>query len=332
MKIKLILLWLGYGFCLNLSAQNIEILTTGTKTSLRGLSVVDDRTVWVSGSAGTVGKSSDGGKTWQWMNVPGYEKTDFRDIEAFDAQTALIMGVASPAYILKTSDGGQSWRKVYENRDSSMFLDAMDFFDARNGIVIGDPLQDRVFLAKTTDAGETWQEIPQADRPKVEPGEAFFASSGTNVRLLSPSHYVMASGGKKSHLFAPGLKSELPLVQGKEMTGANSVALKGSKLLIVVGGDYTAKDSTLGICALSRKGEGSFSLPKIGPHGYRSCVEYLGKKNWITCGLNGIDWSSDDGQTWKWISKEGFHVCRKAKQGTAVYFAGGGGKIGKLSE
>jgi hypothetical protein len=48
--------------------------------------------------------------------------------------------------------------------------------------------------------------------------------------------------------------------------------------------------------------------------------------------LNGVDYSTDDGNTWQSISKKGFHVCRKAKQGNAVFFAGGGGKIGKLSE
>ncbi|RYZ49723.1 MAG: oxidoreductase, partial [Sphingobacteriales bacterium] len=56
----------------------VEILTTGTKTSLRGLSVVNDNILWVSGSGGVVGRSSNGGKTWKWVTVPGFEKTEFR--------------------------------------------------------------------------------------------------------------------------------------------------------------------------------------------------------------------------------------------------------------
>ncbi len=39
------------------------------------------------------------------MQVKSFEKTDFRDIEAFDATTAIIMAIAEPAYILKTVDG-----------------------------------------------------------------------------------------------------------------------------------------------------------------------------------------------------------------------------------
>src|SRR5690349_8662031 len=92
------------------TAQVIESLTVGTAVSIRGLSVVNDDVVWVSGSNGMVGRSVNGGKTWQWINVKGFEKTDFRDIEAFNAQTAIIMGISEPAYILKTTDGGDSWK------------------------------------------------------------------------------------------------------------------------------------------------------------------------------------------------------------------------------
>ena len=94
-------------------SQTVKLLPAGTKASFRGLSVVDDKTVWVSGSAGTVGKSTDGGDTWKWMTVKGFEKTDFRDIEAFDNMTAIIMGIDVPAYILKTVDGGETWKVVF---------------------------------------------------------------------------------------------------------------------------------------------------------------------------------------------------------------------------
>lgn len=324
-----LLLLLSCLLSLSAHCQTIQILSAGTKTSLRGLSAVDDQTIWVSGSAGTVGKSTDGGQNWQWMNVKGFEKTDFRDIEAFDAQTAIVMGVASPAYILKTTDGGQTWKKVYENRDTSMFMDAMDFFDAQNGMVIGDPLQGKVFIAKTQDAGNTWQTLTGKEHTAAA-GEAFFASSGTNIRMYSKNGFVFASGGKKSSLFMPGLKKDLPLIQGKETTGANSIAIKGKKILIVMGGDFMTKDATTDNCFVSIDGGKTFAAPLVGPHGYRSCVEYLAGKNWIACGLNGVDYSTDEGKNWSWISKESFHVCRKAKQGSAVYFAGGGGRIGKL--
>src|SRR4026208_269267 len=104
----------------------VEILNTGTKTSLRGLSVVNNNVIWVSGSNGMVGKSSNAGKNWKWMTVKGFEKNEFRDIEAYDANTAIIMAVPDrenihPANILKTTDGGDTWKVVYENNAKGMF-------------------------------------------------------------------------------------------------------------------------------------------------------------------------------------------------------------------
>lgn len=313
-------------------AQNVQLLTSGQNTSIRGLSVVNDKTVWVSGSNGTVGRSTDGGTTWQWMTVKGFEKTDFRDIEAFDAKTAVIMGIASPAYILKTTDGGSSWKLVYENKDSTMFLDAMEFWNEQSGIVIGDPSHNNMFVARTFDGGQSWQPVPGKNLPVVDKGEACFASSGTNVRKLNKQEAVFITGGMRSRLFIRDQQIDIPILQGRETTGANSVAVKNKKTLVIVGGDFNAKDSTTRNCVLTFDGGKTFSAPATPPHGYRSCVEYLTKKTWISCGLNGVDISTDDGNTWAWISKESYHVCRKAKKGKAVYFAGGGGRIGKLIE
>lgn len=312
------------------SAQTVELLTSGTKTSMRGLSVVDDNTVWTSGSNGMVGRSVDGGKNWKWFTVKGFEKTEFRDIEAFDDMTAIIMGIAEPAYILRTVDGGENWNVVFMDSSKGMFLDAMEFWNEQSGIVIGDPIDGKFYIARTFDGGRSWQPIPEQYRPVADSGEACFASSGTNIRPLNKQEAVFISGGKKSNLFIRDKKINLPLLQGTESTGANSIAVKNKKTFMVVGGDFNTKDSSIKNCALTSNGGKSWQFPSEAPHGYRSCVEYIGKKDWVTCGLNGVDYTKNDGNTFTQISKDGYHVCRKAKKGKAVYFAGGGGRIGKL--
>jgi photosystem II stability/assembly factor-like uncharacterized protein len=314
----------------------VQILTSGTKTSIRGLSVVNDNVVWVSGSNGTVGKTTNGGKSWNWMTVDGFEKSDFRDIEAFDGATAVIMAVAEPAYILKTNDGGKTWKVVYENKTKGMFLDAMEFWNEQAGIVIGDPINGKFFVARTFDGGDTWQDIPFDKRPGADSGEACFAASGTNIRPLDRDEAVFVSGGARSRLFTKNTPVLLPLIQGKETTGANSVAvwdnkkLNGGKKMIVVGGDFNDASSTEKNCFYTNDGGKTWVAPATAPHGYRSCVEYISKNELVSCGLNGVDYSSDSGKNWNWINKDSFNVCRASKTGTAFYIAGNNGTIAKL--
>ena len=319
----------------------VEILNTGAKTSIRGLSVVNNNVVWVSGTNGMVGKSLNAGKNWKWMTVKGFEKNDFRDIEAFDANTAIIMAIPDPdntklAYILKTTDGGETWKVVYENNTKGMFLDAMDFKDPKNGTVIGDPVDGRFFMARTSNAGETWIELSTEKRFVADSGEAFFASSGTNIRMLYNGSIVMASGGKNSRLFYNKKIFDVPMTKGKETAGTNSIAVydnytnSSANRLIIVGGDFTADSLIDKNCFYSNNGGKTWERPKTPPHGYRSCVEFLNKETIVTCGLNGVDYSFDGGKNFYSISKEGFHVCRFARVGNTVYLAGGNGKIGKL--
>lgn len=314
----------------------VKILTSENKSSLRGLSVVNDMVVWTSGSNGTIGKSTDGGKTWKWSVIKGFEKRDFRDIEAFDAATAVVMVVDAPAYILKTIDGGESWKIVYENKTKGMFLDAMEFWNELSGIVVGDPIDGRVFVARTFDGGNTWMNIPDQYRPKADSGEAFFAASGTNVRALDRDESVLVSGGTRSRVYIRDKQIDLPIIQGKETTGANSIAvmdnnkLNGGSTMIVVGGDFNNPTSDSLNCFFTTNQGKTWKAPKTPPHGYRSCVEYLSKKHLVACGLTGVDYSVDGGNTWKLISNESFHVCRIAKRGAVIYLAGADGKVAKL--
>lgn len=316
-------------FFLNSYAQEIERLSNNTNNSYRGLSIVNNNIIWVSGNNGTVERSIDGGKTFEIIKVKGFEKNDFRDIEAFDANTAVIMAVAEPAFILRTENGGKDWKTVYQNNSKGMFLDAMDF-KGNNGVVIGDPINDRFFMATSRDKGKTWNEMPENERPIADSGEACFASSGTNIRIMKANKSIFITGGLSSHFYAGYKKIAIPVLQGKESTGANSIAFRNNKNFIVVGGDFLQKDETDKNCVITNDGGNTWHSPKNPPAGYRSCVEYLHKNTWITCGLNGVDISYDNGETWKKISDQSFHTVRKAKKGKEVFLSGNNGKIGKL--
>ncbi len=335
MSMRYVFVCMGILIGLFSSAQKIEMLTEQGKCSIRGMSVVTDDLVWVSGSQGTVGRTADGGKTWTWMQVKGFEKMDFRDIEAFDEKTAVIMAVGEPAFILKTYNGGSTWKTVYEDSSKGMFLDAMEFWENGNGIVVGDPIEGKIYVARTADFGVSWEKYNSKTLPQTDSGEAMFASSGTNIRKYSSQEAMVVTGGKRSRLLMHEKWINIPMLQGGNSTGANSLAIWSQPprktRIVIVGGDFQQDSATVGNCVYSTNGGKVWKIPEVPPHGYRSCVEFISGELLVACGTSGVDISADGGKKWRLISKDSFHVCQRAKNGNAVYLAGSKGRIAKLT-
>ncbi len=321
--------WMLLFLSLFTTAQKIQVLDSGNKISLRGLSVVNDAVFWASGNKGSIARCINSSVKIEWMKVAGYEGRDFRDIEAFSVNTAIIMAIDSPAIILKTTDGGKSWRKVFEDHRSGMFLDAMYFKNDHDGVVVGDPINGRFYLARTVDGGETWAMLAKKVCAIADSGEALFAASGSNI-IISNRKISFVSGGIVSHFITNNQKIKLPLLQGKSSTGANAIDRAEDGRTIIVGGDFSADTVSAGNCSITDDAGKTFLSPMRSPYGYKSSIRYLGSKKWIACGTSGIDISTDHGIQWEHISNESFHVVEKAKKGKRVFLAGKNGTIAEL--
>lgn len=322
----------------------VKVLTSGTRTSFRGMSIPSDEVIWVSGSNGTIAKSVDGGKTWRWIIVPGLEKRDFRDIEAFDSSTAVAMAVDNPAIIVKTTDGGNTWKRVFEQAREGMFLDAIDFKNEKEGICIGDPLntgqtnQKQFYIVRTFDGGDTWKEMPGQQRITAQTGEAIFAASGTNISFFdNPAfEYGFVTGGSVSNLYLiattgkPNKIVNIPIVQAKETKGAFSMATDKQKRIYCVGGDYKEPEENFNSYRYTtNQGVRWYSAKISSPFGYRGCIRIINNKTLVACGPTGVDFALNGHREWKKVSSEGFNVCMVSK-GKRVFLAGENGKIGKL--
>jgi photosystem II stability/assembly factor-like uncharacterized protein len=311
-------------------AQHIELLQQGKRSSIRGLSVVDDSVAWISGSGGTIATTFNGGKTWTWQQIKGYEKADFRDIEAFSDKKAIIMSSGTPSLILKTTDGGVTWKEQYHNVDSTYFLDAMDFDNPKNGVVLGDPIKNKFLLLETDDAGESWH--PFKNLPDAIVGEAAFAASGTCLRLNKGQVHIVTGGTTARHLeFEPSSKKwfayNLPIAQGQSSKGAFSIATKYN--WVVVGGNYAKNRTTDSVsCTFDNSIKAKYQLSQKGPSGFQSCIEAISKNNYISTGTSGSNFSVDGGINWIKIDNISYNVCRKAKNGNLILLAGDNGKIG----
>src|SRR5262249_14457611 len=127
------------GLCGTIAFGQWRTQAIDTKADLRGLCVVSRDVAWVSGTRGTYGRTTDGGKTWSVGAVPGAEKLDFRDVKAFGEATAYLLsaGPGDASRIYKTTDGGKSWAMQFKCADPAAFFDAVAFWDNKHGIALG---------------------------------------------------------------------------------------------------------------------------------------------------------------------------------------------------
>jgi photosystem II stability/assembly factor-like uncharacterized protein len=62
-------------------------------------------------------------------------------------------GPGEKSRIYGTADGGAHWSPLYTNPDAGGFFDALAFWDARRGIVLGDPVDGQFVILTTGDGG-----------------------------------------------------------------------------------------------------------------------------------------------------------------------------------
>lgn len=315
-----------------------EPLQVETTASFRGLSVVNDRVVWASGTRGTVIHSVDGGTTWRANSVPGAATMDLRAVHARSAQVAHV--AATAGRIWRTTDGGRTWSLRYHSPDTTMFLDALAFFDDRHGLALGDPMGGRFVVLVTRDGGESWSEAADASRPAAMDGEAAFAASGTSLVVAGTRFGWLGSGGSLARVFRTvdaGVTwnvspSAIPARAGSG--GVFSVAFADPMHGIVVGGDYERPDSSQGTAALTSDGGMTWQPASLFPRGYRSGVAFrrVNKDDLIAVavGTTGSDVSRDGGRTWSPLDGTAFNAVQFAPSGVA-FAVGARGRIARLT-
>jgi len=309
--------------------------TVDTTSSFRGLSVVDKNTVWASGTRGTVIRTIDGGGTWAVIKVPDAEKLDFRDIEAFDANTAYILSIGNgeSSRIYKTIDGGKSWSLQFKNTDEKAFFDALACWDRNNCVAMSDPVDGKYVLFGTKD-GTTWKAMDTDKMASAKAGEAAFAASGTCLIAQGRDRLLLVSGGADARVFrsenrgVSWLVADAPIVKGTAGSGIFSIAMLNGKRGIIVGGNYEKPDENDRNLAHTYDG-GRTWIAGSGLSGYRSGVAYIDGQTVVAVGSSGSDISNDGGKTWRNVDKLSYNAVQ-AKGSGAVWAVGEKGMIARM--
>jgi photosystem II stability/assembly factor-like uncharacterized protein len=321
---------LFFAFSWPISAQWVK-QNVNTTANFRGLSVVSEKIVWASGTGGSVVRTLDGGKTWKIITVSGAEKLDFRDIEAFDANTAYILSIGNgeSSRIYKTTDGGANWKLQFKNTNEKAFFDAIACWDRNNCIAMSDPVDNKFVLISTKDGGQNWNPIDTAKMPPTKDGEAAFAASGTCFLTQGKSNAFLVTGGTAARVFRSTNRGSTWSVVDTPIAanggGIFSIAMLDARNGVIVGGDYSKPAETKNNLALTTNSERTWKL-RTGLSGYRSGVAYVDQKILVAVGTNGTDLSLDGGKTWKKVGNENLNVVQ-AKSKNTIWAAGPTGVV-----
>ncbi|MEX1382167.1 WD40/YVTN/BNR-like repeat-containing protein [Lutibacter sp.] len=293
-------------------------------TSIRAIEIVNDSSIVYAGSKGDLGILTSSGKFIGTKNII----TDtiiphFRAL-AYTKNAVFALNICNPALLYKYQNS--TIEIVYKEENEKVFYDSMKFFDALNGIAMGDPTDTCLSILITRDGGNTWGKIKCEDLPIIEEGEAAFAASNTNIAIVGENAWIV-TGGKKARVFHTsdmGLTWNVyntPIIQGKSTTGIYTVDFYNEKQGIICGGDYLDKFGNSANKAITKDGGKTWKIvtENASPK-YVSCVQYVPEtegKEIFAVSTNGIFYSKNYGENWEKVSHEGFYSIRLFDKNTA---------------
>jgi photosystem II stability/assembly factor-like uncharacterized protein len=323
------------------TAYSWTLTPTGTTERYRGLAPVSSQVAWVSGTNGTVLRTTDGGASWTDVSPEGLgtEALQFRDIEAFDARRAVILsiGEGEDSRILVTDDGGASWTETFRNMEPAAFYDCLAFSSPQRGLAMSDPVDGRFRLVETADGGHTWSIVDPAGMPDALPGEFAFAASGTCLSTGPGNRTYLASGGvDPARLFTSTDRGQTwtvaaTPVAGGEAAGIFSVAFRDARRGVLLGGDFTAPTGSTDNAAWTADGGATWNKPSSNPAGYRSGSDWVTgtRATVLAVGPSGSDVSTDGGRSWTAFDTGSFDSVECTNDG-ACWASGEQGRVATL--
>lgn len=301
-------------------------------SSIRGISIGVDGSIWISGSKGLVAVSENAGEYWESVKMPDQDSLDYRSIITPGSGEVIVASAGFPARIYRSVDGGTSWTLSYENLDSAAFINTLLFNETYDlYFAFGDILEGRHLLLKSEDHGGRWERVTNI--PPPEPGENGFAASNACM-TFHHNKIVIGLGGESARMlmsqnlgedwqFTPTPRKNLTDYEGVYALATNK------KKLVAVGGDFSLADQQSEVLWSS---DGlNWKLSGGQTNGYRSSVVYNAHYGlWFAVGSNGID-ISETAEVWKKASELDLNVIRNAPSGKWLIAANGKGEVFKIT-
>lgn len=332
MRLNFIIYFYFLLFSIHVNAQNKTphfVFTTVEKpnTSIRSVHTTAKGEVWFAGSNAHYGWSNNEGDSWTIDSISFLnQKINFRSLGSSSRGVSLVT-IENPGMIFRTDNKGNSWYLSYYEEGEHVFYDAVKFYDSKEGIALGDPVDGCFSILKTYNSGESWEKIPCSKLPEVIEGEAAFAASNTNIETVGDSTWIVTGGKAARILFSPNRGKtwqilKTPIISGGQMTGIYSVDFYNSDIGVIIGGDWNNKSNSKKNKAITLDGGKSWKvLNKKKDPPYQSCIKFVPNSNGkslISVGIPGVYYSDNFGRSWTKISEESFYAITFVNDHKAV--------------
>jgi photosystem II stability/assembly factor-like uncharacterized protein len=322
MKKQLLMLGLVFGLGVSANAQ-WAVQNTNFAAASRGIQsmhAISPDVVWgvayngVTPTAPTreFTRTTNGGATWTSgvitvAGVPStYASANVAAISADTAVIALYPSASAGGALVKTTNGGATWTRIAPatfNRPDS-FLNWVHFFDANEGIAMGDPADEAGVpgkyyeLWRTMDGGTTWTRVPSANIPAPSSGVEYgtvdvYDAEGDNIWFGTTEGRVYASLDRGQNWF----------VGTTGLTRVDQVDFRDDLhgLAIEAGDLKSTSDGGLNWSAVNYSGD-YFGLITADLASIPGTNIFVVAGSQVpsapTIGDRGTAYSSDDGQTW----------------------------------
>lgn len=158
---------------------------TTASRGINSICIVNPYIVWAGAYDGTsvtnyiqdFTRTVNGGNTWipGTVTYTGSTTQAIANMYAFNDTVcfaAMYPGAAANGgYVAKTIDGGVIWSIASSPSYASSWLDFAHFFNANDGVVVGDPSGTDYVIYTTSNGGASWTQVPAASIPNCSSGE-----------------------------------------------------------------------------------------------------------------------------------------------------------------
>ena len=276
----------------------------------------------------------DGGNTWTAETVDSMADNYLYGIAALPGNKVHIMGwnyVSGGGNVFYSANGGVTWTREAANAytNPASFPDIIQFFNATDGVMLGDPVNGSFEIYTTGNGGTTWNAVPTSDIPSPLPNEigtTYFSDKYDNTVWAVTAYTdttkhgrLLQSDDKGAHWYVRN--NFMP-----EMNGSGTIKFRNDSV-----GLY--KDNG----KLYRTTDRGTTWIKVNYSGTFFCYDFDNvpgtPQEWISTGgdtsipgnsMNGIgsSISYDDGDHWSILDTGVNHTCMEMTSSSHGYTGG----------